>query len=177
VASRLASDAEAQALVTRRAQLQSEVDDLRFRQAETQQVAPQETPQVAALLRGETPAPVNVADNLPSTSRGLFTPTRAEPEAQVPALFQRPQQAAPEVPIGRAAQEAALFRGGLDNAIQTRQAEIQSINARLAEREQLVANMNKPEAIQVETKKLSADTSNALPTQKLAPEQEPGDSV
>jgi hypothetical protein len=153
VMSRVASDAEVQALTTRRAQLQSEVDDLRWRQAETQQVAPQEAPQVAALLRGETPAPVNVADNLPSTSRGLFTPTREEPTQQVPALFQRPQQAAPEAPIGRAAQEAALFKGGLDNAIQTRQAEIQSINARLAEREQLIANRSKPEMVQVETKK------------------------
>jgi hypothetical protein len=153
VMARVAPDAEVQALITRRAQLQSEVDDLRFREAEVAQAPVVQQQQTAALLRGETPAPVNVADNLPSTSRGLFTPTRAEPEAQVPALFQRPQQAAPEAPVSRAAQEAALFRGGLTNAIQTRQAEIQSINARLAEREQLIANRNKPELVQVETKK------------------------
>ncbi len=146
VASRLASDAEVQALTTRRAQLQSEVDDLLWRQA-------------------ETPAPVNVADNLPSTSRGLFTPTRAADEPQVPALFQRPQQATPEVPVGRTAQEAALFRGGLDNAIQTRQAEIANIDARLAEREQLIANRNKPDMVQVETKK-SPSNLELTPIQK-----------
>lgn len=153
VMARVASDAEVQALTTRRAQLQSEVDDLLWRQAETPEAPVTREQQTAALLRGETPAPVNVADNLPSTSRGLFTPTRAADEPQVPALFQRPQQATPEAPVGRTAQEAALFRGGLDNAIQTRKAEIESINARLAEREQLIANRNKPELVQVETKK------------------------
>lgn len=168
VAPRIASDAEVQALLSRRAGLQSEIDNMRWQEAEAaMQPAPTVAPpQVASLLRGATPAPVNVADNLPSTSRGLFTPVREEPTPQVPALFQRPQQVAPETPAPRAPQQAALFQGGLSKAIETRQAEIASINARLAEREQLIANRTKPELIQVETKQPITKEAPLSPAEK-----------
>ena len=154
VASRIMDEPQRQAITTRIGQLQSEVDELRWRQTETPEAPVTRETQQAALLRGETPVPENLADNLPSTSRGLFTPTRAQPEGQVAALFQRPAQAVPEAPRGIATpQQPALFQGGLDNAIQTRQDEIARLRNMLTEQDQLVANRNKPELIQVETKK------------------------
>ncbi len=154
VASRIMDEPQRQAITTRIGQLQSEVDELRWRQTETPEAPVTRETQQAALLRGETPVPENLADNLPSTSRGLFTPPRGEPSTQVPALFQRPAQAVPEAPRGIATpQQPALFQGGLDNAIQTRQDEIARLRNMLTEQDQLVANRNKPELIQVETKK------------------------
>jgi hypothetical protein len=171
VASRIMDEPQRQAITTRIGQLQSEVDELRWRQAEgTPQVTPQVTPQ-AALLRGETPAPVNLADNLPSTSRGLFTPTREQPSTQVPALFQKPVEAVPEAPRGIATpQQPALFQGGLDNAIQTRQDEIARLRNMLTEQDQLIANRNKPEMVQVETRKPLAPDAPLTPaeTQTIA---------
>ena len=151
------------AIDNRIAQLQSEIDDLRWRQTETPEASAIREQQTAALLRGETPAPVNVADNLPSTSRGLFTPTREQPSTQVPALFQRPAQAVPEAPRG--IQQPALFQGGLDNAIKTREDEVARLRNMLAEQDQLVANRNKPEMVQVETRKPLAPDAPLTPAE------------
>lgn len=151
VAARIMDEPQKQAINTRIAQLQSEVDDLRWRQTETPEATVAREQQTAALLRGETPAPVNLADNLPSTSRGLYTPTREQPSTQVPALLQRPAEAVPEAPRG--IQQPALFQGGLDNAIKTRQDEIARLQNMLTEQDRLVAARTKPELIQVETKK------------------------
>ncbi len=169
VASRIIDEPQRQAITTRIGQLQSEVDELRWRQTESAVTSNTiAEPQTAALLRGETPAPVNLADNLPSTSRGLFTPTRAEPSTQVPALLQRPAQAVPEAPRGIATpQQPALFQGGLDNAIQTRQDEIARLRNMLTEQDRLIADVNKPAMVQVETK-----VAEPMQAQRLAPEQE-----
>ncbi len=111
VAPRIIDEPQRQAITTRIAQLQSEVDDLRWRQTETPEPVRTAEPQVPSLLRGEqAPAPV-------------------------------------------AQQQPALFQGGLDNAIKTRQDEIARLEGLLAEQTQLKQARAKPELIQVETKK------------------------
>ena len=88
VSTRIISDAETKAIETRIGQLTSEIDNLRWRQAEgTPKV---EEPPVAALLRGEAPVVQREATDLPTGGRdtmGLVSPTREQQAPQVILLM------------------------------------------------------------------------------------------
>ena len=153
VSTRIISDAETKAIETRIGQLTSEIDDLKWRQAEgTPKV---EEPPVAALLRGEAPVVQREATDLPTGGRntmGLVSPTREQQAPQVAALLQRAQPE-PVVPVPRAPQQPALLKTNIENAIAQRQDEITKLQERLAEKARLEEAKTKPELIQVETGK------------------------
>lgn len=155
VSTRIISDAETKAIETRIGQLTSEIDNLRWRQAEgTPKV---EEPPVAALLRGEAPVVQREATDLPTGGRdtmGLVSPTREQQAPQVAALFQRAQpEPVVSAPAPRVPQQPALLKTNIENAITQRQDEITRLQERLAEKARLEEAKTKPELIQVETGK------------------------
>ena len=90
--------------------------------------------QVASLLQGETKAPVQTADNLPSKMTGLVSPTKVQPTKQTPALFQGKQT----VDVKEAPQVASLFKGySLDTDLKAKQAEIDMLKAKLAQDQEI----------------------------------------
>jgi hypothetical protein len=154
IAPRIISDAETKAIETRIGQLSSEIDDLRWRQAEGAPKA--EEPPVAALLKGEAPVVQREATDLPPVgrdTRGLVSPTRQEQQPQVASLFQRaqPEPVPPVVP--RSPQQPALLKTNIEKTIQQKQEEITKLQERLAEKLRLEEARTKPELVQVETKK------------------------
>lgn len=110
--------------------------------------------QVASLLQGETKAPVQAADNLPSKMTGLVSPNKAQPTRQTPALFKGEQKV---VDVKEAPQVASLFKGySLDTDIKAKQAEIDALKAKLAQDQetklkQVTGKLPEP-LVQVETK-------------------------
>jgi uncharacterized small protein (DUF1192 family) len=118
--------------------------------------------QVASLLRGEEKAPVQEATGLPSTNRGLVSPSKATPAKQTPALFkaaEKPPEAPAKgvTPISEAPQVAALFKGySLDADIKAKQAEIEQLRSVLAKDQEvkmLQVTKQLPQPLtQVETK-------------------------
>jgi len=109
--------------------------------------------QVASLLQGETKAPVQTADNLPSKMTGLVSPTKSQPTKQTPALFQGKKV----VDVKEAPQVASLFKGySLDTDLKAKQAEIDMLKAKLAQDQeiklrQVTGKLPEP-LVQVETK-------------------------
>jgi len=109
--------------------------------------------QVASLLQGETKAPVQTADNLPSKMTGLVSPTKAQPTKQTPALFQGKKV----VDVKEAPQVASLFKGySLDTDLKAKQAEVDALKAKLAQDQeiklrQVTGKLPEP-LVQVETK-------------------------
>jgi len=90
--------------------------------------------QVASLLQGETKAPVQTADNLPSKMTGLVSPTKVQQTKQTPALFQGKQT----VDVKEAPQVASLFKGySLDTDLKAKQAEIDMLKAKLAQDQEI----------------------------------------
>jgi len=109
--------------------------------------------QVASLLQGETKAPVQTADNLPSKMTGLVSPTKAQPTKQTPALFQGKKV----VDVKEAPQVASLFKGySLDTDLKAKQAEIDMLKGKLAQDQEIKLRQvtgKLPEPLtQVETK-------------------------
>jgi hypothetical protein len=109
--------------------------------------------QVASLLQGETKAPVQTADNLPSKMTGLVSPTKAQPTKQTAALFQGKKV----VDVKEAPQVASLFKGySLDTDLKAKQAEVEALKAKLAQDQEIKLNQvtgKLPEPlVQVETK-------------------------
>jgi len=109
--------------------------------------------QVASLLQGETKAPVQTADNLPSKMTGLVSPTKVQQTKQTPALFQGKQT----VDVKEAPQVASLFKGySLDTDLKAKQAEIDMLRAKLAQDQEIKLRQvtgKLPEPLtQVETK-------------------------
>ena len=112
------------------------------------------TKQVASLLQGDTKAPTQQADNLPSKMTGLVSPTKAQPTKQVAALFQAGQKV---VDVKDAPEVASLFKGySLDADIKAKQAEIDSLRTKLAQDQEIklrqVTNKLPEPLVQVETK-------------------------
>jgi hypothetical protein len=109
--------------------------------------------QVASLLQGETKAPVQTADNLPSKMTGLVSPTKAQPTKQTPALFQGKKV----VDVKEAPQVASLFKGySLDTDLKAKQAEVDALKAKLVQDQeiklrQVTGKLPEP-LVQVETK-------------------------
>lgn len=110
--------------------------------------------QVASLLQGDTRAPTQAADNLPSKMTGLVSPTKAQPTKQTAALFQGGQKV---VAVKDAPQVASLFKGySLDTDLKAKQAEIETLKAKLAQDQEIklrqVTNKLPEPLVQVETK-------------------------
>lgn len=138
--------------------LQSQVDDLRWKQAEGEAPTKQEaTQEVAALFKGKEKAPEQLADNLPpQPGAGLVAPRKAQAEGQTPALFQpKPQEPSPVIQVQKDAPKvAALLRSqGIDNDIKIKQEQIKMLEQKLLESNQRKVAMEQPELVQVETRR------------------------
>lgn len=174
VSTRIISDAETKAIETRIGQLSSEIDDLRWRQAEG--VPKAEEPSVAALLRGEAPVVQREATDLPTGGRdtmGLVSPTREQQVPQVAALLQRAQpEPAVSAPTPRTPQQPALLKTDIESSIQRRQDEITRLQERLAEKARLEEAKTKPELIQVETVKKVPTVAKETEAAPLTPAEQ-----
>jgi len=140
------------------ATLQSQVDDLRWKQAEGETPTKEEAgKQVAALFQGKDKLPEQAADNLPPVpGAGLVAPKKAEGEKPVAALFQpKPQEPSPVIQVQKDAPKvAALLRSqGIDSDIKIKQEQIRMLEQKLLESNQRKVAMEQPELVQVETRK------------------------
>jgi hypothetical protein len=135
------------------ASLEREVGALELSKATTPDVTSAER-QVASLLQGDTRAPTQAADNLPSTMTGLVSPTKAQPTRQTASLFQGDKKV---VDIKEAPEVASLFKGySLDADIKAKQTQIESLRAKLVQDQeiklrQVTGKLPEP-LVQVETK-------------------------
>jgi len=138
--------------------LQSQVDDLRWKQAEGETPTKEEAgKQVAALFQGKEKLPEQAADNLPPVpGAGLVAPKKAEGEKPVAALFQpKPQEPSPVIQVQKDAPKvAALLRSqGIDSDIKIKQEQIRMLEQKLLESNQRKVAMQQPELVQVETRR------------------------
>ena len=146
--------------------LKSQVDDLRWKQAEGEAPTKDEaTQQVAALFRGKEKAPEQLAENLPpQPGAGLVAPTKQTPQTELAALLRKPETA-PTKPIQvekDTPKLAALLRSqGIDNDIKIKREQIQMLEQQLLESNQRKAAMTQPELVQVETRRGPAPTAPA----------------
>ena len=134
------------------ASLERDITTLETSKSTTPDVASAEK-QVASLLQGDTRAPTQQADNLPSMMTGLVSPTKAQPTRQTAALFQGKKV----VDVKDAPEVASLFKGySLDADIKAKQAEIEALRTKLAQDQeiklrQVTGKLPEP-LVQVETK-------------------------
>ena len=146
--------------------LKSQVDDLRWKQAEGEAPTKDEaTQQVAALFRGKEKAPEQMADNLPpQPGAGLVAPTKQTPQTELAALLRKPETA-PTQPIQvekDTPKLAALLRSqGIDNDIKIKREQIRMLEQQLLESNRRKAAMAQPELVQVETRRGPAPTAPA----------------
>lgn len=137
--------------------LQSQVDDLRWKQAEPTPTKEEAGQEVAALFKGKDKLPEQAADNLPPVpGAGLVAPKKAEGEKPVAALFQpKPQEPSPVIQVQKDAPKvAALLRSqGIDSDIKIKQEQIRMLEQKLLESNQRKVAMEQPELVQVETRK------------------------
>ena len=135
------------------ASLERDITTLETSKATTPDITSAEK-QVASLLQGDTKAPTQQADNLPSMMTGLVSPTRTQPTRQTPSLFKGDQKV---VDIKQAPEVASLFKGySLDADIKAKQAEVDALKAKLAQDQeiklrQVTGKLPEP-LVQVETK-------------------------
>lgn len=157
ITNRPLSGDEEKLIKDRIAVLQSQVDDLRWKQAEPVVTKEEADKEVAALFKGKEKAPEQAADNLPPVpGAGLFAPRKVEGEKPTAALFQsKPQEPSPVIQVQRdASKVAALLRSqGIDNDIKIKQEQIRMLEQKLLESNQRKVAMEQPELIQVETRK------------------------
>lgn len=156
ITNRPLSGDEEKLIKDRIAVLQSQVDDLRWKQAEPVVTKEEADKEVAALFKGKEKAPEQAADNLPPVpGAGLFAPRKAEGEKPTAALFQpKPQEPSPVIQVQQDAPKvAALLRSqGIDNDIKIKQEQIRMLEQKLLESNQRKVAMEQPELIQVETR-------------------------